>query len=136
MPSCFRRCARLGNGSAALVHGEAGIGKTSLVRAFLHEVEGHARLLVGACDDLRTPRPLGPFRDASADGAGALAQALRDGDRDAIYSAVTRELSERTPTVLVVEDVHWADDATLGAALLGAAARPAARTGDPHLPRR
>jgi DNA-directed RNA polymerase specialized sigma24 family protein len=59
-----------------LVSGEAGIGKTSLVRAFVEEASGSARVLVGACDDLVTPRTLGPFRDMARDAGGPLAEAV------------------------------------------------------------
>src|SRR4051812_16673748 len=79
-----------------LVVGEAGIGKTSLVRAFATETR--ARVLLTACDDLRAPRTLGPLRDAL-------------GDADDPFAALIEELA--TGTVMVVEDVHWADDATL-----------------------
>jgi predicted ATPase len=48
-----------GLGSVALVYGEAGIGKTSLVRAFAQKARDHARVLLGVCDDLVTPRTLG-----------------------------------------------------------------------------
>jgi AAA ATPase domain len=105
-----------GVGSVVLVFGEAGIGKTSLVRTFLRDAaNGRARILAGACDDLLSPRALGPFRDAArAAGSGPLATALAEGDRDALLAAVREELSDpHTPTVLVVEDAHWADEATL-----------------------
>ena len=96
-----------------LVSGEAGIGKTSLVRAFAREAAGRARVLVGACDDLVTPRTLGPFRDMARGAAPALAEAVEPGaGRDAVFGAVHQELAGR-PTVMLVEDVHWADDATL-----------------------
>src|SRR5918994_7732140 len=52
-----------GTGAVVLVVGEAGIGKTSLVEAFAHAAEERAAVLVGRCDALLTPRPLGPFRD-------------------------------------------------------------------------
>jgi tetratricopeptide (TPR) repeat protein len=101
-----------GRGSVVLVSGEAGIGKTSLVRAFAREA-GRARVLAGACDDLVTPRTLGPFRDMARGAAPALAAAVEPGAaRDAVFGAVHQELAGR-PTVLLVEDVHWADDATL-----------------------
>ena len=76
MPSLLERQAELqmlgtaveragaGRGSAVLVLGEAGIGKTSLVHAFLAAASGRARVLVGACEDLLTPRALGPLRAA------------------------------------------------------------------------
>ena len=106
------RAAR-GAGSVALVSGEAGIGKTSLVRAFLRAAAHRATVLHGACDDLLTPRTLGPLRDAARTRGGPLAAALADGDRDAVLAAVLTELGGSRPTVLVLEDVHWADDATL-----------------------
>jgi predicted ATPase len=107
------RGAGQGRGSVVLVSGEAGIGKTVLVRRFAREAAARARVLVGACDDLVTPRTLGPFRDMARDTGGALAEAVEPGaGREAVFGAVHQELAGR-PTVLVVEDVHWADDATL-----------------------
>jgi DNA-binding CsgD family transcriptional regulator/tetratricopeptide (TPR) repeat protein len=107
--------ARAGSGgSVVLLGGEAGIGKTSVVRAFARAAGGPARVLVGACDDLIAPRALGPLQDVARLAGGPLAVALADGDRDAVLTAVLGELSDPAlPTVLVVEDVHWADDATL-----------------------
>src|SRR2546429_9517667 len=55
--------AATGRGSVILISGEAGIGKTSVVRAAARDASGQARVLVGACDDLGTPRTFGPFRD-------------------------------------------------------------------------
>ncbi|WP_199550683.1 AAA family ATPase [Streptomyces sp. N35] len=109
-----------GAGSVALVHGEAGIGKSSLVKAMSAVLPRHARILVGACDDLATGRPLGPFRDlvGGTDGVGEeLAKALRGaGDRHRVYDALRSELTTAPlPVVLVVEDVHWADEASLDA---------------------
>jgi tetratricopeptide (TPR) repeat protein len=102
-----------GRGSVVLVSGEAGIGKTSLVRAFAAGLGAHARVLIGGCDDLVTPRTLGPFRDMAPSADGPLAEAVRPGaERDEIFAAAHREL-ERPSTVMIVEDVHWADDATL-----------------------
>ena len=108
------RRATGGTGSVVLISGEAGIGKTSLVRAFVLDRPDRARVLLGACDDLVTPRTLGPLRDAVRGAGGPLATALARGDRDAVLSALLTELADGTrPTVLVLEDVHWADDATL-----------------------
>ena len=84
-----------GAGSVVLLSGEAGIGKTSVVRAFERAVRGRARVLVGACDDLLTPRMLGPLRDAVRAGSpGALAAAVAGGDRDAVLLAAVEELSD------------------------------------------
>ena len=107
------RGAGQGRGSVVLVSGEAGIGKTVLVRRFAREAAAQARVLVGACDDLVTPRTLGPLRDMARETGGPLAEAVEPGaGREAVFAAVHQELAGR-PTVLVVEDVHWADDATL-----------------------
>ena len=98
-------------GSVVLVSGEAGIGKTSLVRAFAEHVAGRARRFVGGCDDLLTARPLGPLRDAAAGSGGPLEAALRSGGD--VFAAVVAELAGPRVTAVVVEDLHWADDATL-----------------------
>ncbi len=114
--------AAAGRGSVVLVAGEAGIGKTSLVRAFAAEAAERARLLPAACDDLMAPRTLGPLRDAAAGSLGPLAAALADEEPvDGVFTALLEELAAEPPSVLVVEDIHWADDATLD--VLGYAAR-------------
>ena len=93
--------------------GEPGIGKTSLVRAFADDAAQRARVLFSACDDLMAPRTLGPLRDAAAGSDGPLAAALADEQPvDAVFGGLLEELAAE-PTVLVVEDLHWADDATL-----------------------
>ncbi|MFG1921826.1 AAA family ATPase [Cryptosporangium sp. NPDC048952] len=98
--------AAVGAGSVVLIGGEAGIGKSTLIAALPTVLPAGMRLLVGYCDDLATPRVLGPFRDLIGTG---LTEALESGDR--IFDALRAELMQ--PTVLVVEDVHWADEATL-----------------------
>src|SRR4051794_21933521 len=100
-----------GHGSIALVSGEAGIGKTSLVREFAIRAEARARILQAACDDLVTPRTLGPLHDAAAGTDGPLIAAL-DAEEQ-VFAALLEELEASAPTVLIVEDAHWADDATL-----------------------
>lgn len=104
-----------GDGSTVLILGEAGIGKTSLVQAFLATLPPTIRVLVGSCEDLRTPRALGPLRDAAEGTAGPLAQALATGtDPEVVLPAVLAELcAEPCPVVLVIDDAHWADGATL-----------------------
>jgi DNA-binding CsgD family transcriptional regulator/tetratricopeptide (TPR) repeat protein len=106
-----------GVGGVVLVVGEAGIGKSSLVEAVRAHLPAEGRMLVGYCDDLATKRPLGPLRDLVGSVGAELAQALRDGsDQDRVLAALRVELDwPGHPTVLVMEDVHWADDATLDA---------------------
>src|SRR5919109_1625179 len=96
-----------GHGRLVLVGGEAGVGKTSLVRAFTEEQAGNARVAWGACDGLFTPEPLGPLHELQ------LTDALGDDrPRREVFAAALEELGSRT-TIAVVEDVHWADEATL-----------------------
>ncbi|HEV8174404.1 MAG TPA: AAA family ATPase [Actinoplanes sp.] len=109
------RQASAGEGSVVLVSGEAGIGKSILVEAVRSVLPAEGRLLVGYCDDLATRRALGPFRDLAGSVGTELTRALQDGgDRNQLLDALRAELSwAGHPTVLVVEDVHWADEATL-----------------------
>jgi DNA-binding CsgD family transcriptional regulator/tetratricopeptide (TPR) repeat protein len=110
------REAMEGRGSVVLVTGEAGIGKSSLVDSARSVLPAEGRLLVGFCDDLATPRVLGPLRDLTGRVGTALTAALESGDRGRVFEALRVELDwPHHPTVLVVEDVHWADDATLDA---------------------
>jgi predicted ATPase len=106
------REAAAGTGSIVLLHGEAGIGKTSLVSAIRSQLPDGTRMLVGSCDALSTPRSLGPFRDLAAAVGPRLAQALQSGERDQVMDALLEELQRPPPSTLVIEDVHWADEAT------------------------
>ncbi|HET9938790.1 MAG TPA: AAA family ATPase, partial [Gaiella sp.] len=99
-------------GRLVFVGGEAGVGKTTLVRAFADRAA--APVALGSCEHLATPAPFGPFADVAAATGGSLADALGDGaDPRALAGAVLDELAR--PAVLVLEDVHWADEATLDA---------------------
>jgi predicted ATPase/DNA-binding CsgD family transcriptional regulator len=102
-----------GQGCIALVYGEAGIGKTTLVEQFAKEKESKWRILLGACDLLFTPRPLGPLGDIALQTEGRLLELLEsEVNRSAIFPACLVEL-KRQPTILIIEDIHWADEATL-----------------------
>jgi ATP/maltotriose-dependent transcriptional regulator MalT len=100
------------SGSIALIAGEAGIGKTALLQEFAQR-QDDVRVLWGACDALFTPRPLAPLHDIARQTRGQLATALDSGTRpERIFTAALDEF-ERTKTLIVIEDVHWADEATL-----------------------
>jgi DNA-binding CsgD family transcriptional regulator/tetratricopeptide (TPR) repeat protein len=102
------------HGSVVLVAGEPGIGKSTLVRAWLGDPALAARPLVGWCDDLLTSRTYGPFRDVARTTGGALAEAIASSDTPGVMEALHELLNDPLrPTALVMEDVHWADEATL-----------------------
>src|SRR5262245_47074158 len=97
-----------GRGRVGRVAGEAGIGEAALVRELERRVVG--RKLLGVCDPLSTPRPLGPLVDIAPHIGGAVAHGLVAGDAvDAIFAALVAELAAVGPTLLVIEDAHWAD---------------------------
>jgi DNA-binding CsgD family transcriptional regulator/tetratricopeptide (TPR) repeat protein len=97
-------------GRLLFVGGEAGVGKTSLVRVFC--AASPVPVVQGACESLTTPSPLGPFVDVGREIGGVVASRVA-------ASAPPREIalalveSLARPTIVVLEDVHWADEATL-----------------------
>ena len=110
----FSTVVETGRGRMVLISGEAGIGKTSLVRRFCDEVGHSARVLWGACDVLFTPRPLGPFVDVAGIVGGDLADTVESGAVPyEVALAVGRALEQGRHSILVLEDVHAADEATL-----------------------
>jgi DNA-binding CsgD family transcriptional regulator/tetratricopeptide (TPR) repeat protein len=101
-------------GRLVLIGGEAGVGKTALVRRFEDELPRSTRVLSGTCDGLFTPRPLGPFLDIAESTEGELQRQASDGVRPHEFAAgLIRELRANGPAVVVLEDLHWADAATL-----------------------
>ncbi|MBM2620315.1 AAA family ATPase [Actinoplanes sp. LDG1-06] len=102
---------RSSDGFLVLVGGEAGSGKTALLREF-----GRNRPLVlwGACDPLFTPRPLGPFVDIARTTGGELGELVAAGAKAYLIAAALVRWAEANPgAVVVLEDLHWADEATL-----------------------
>jgi DNA-binding CsgD family transcriptional regulator len=116
--------ARAGRGRFVLVEGEAGVGKTSLLEGFAarhpEAARGAPRALWSGCDPT-APRPLGPLGDLTplADllepaPAAADAEYGRTGvNREMVFGRIWERLTGGGPALLVVEDLHWADEITL-----------------------
>ncbi|WP_445152800.1 ATP-binding protein [Baekduia sp. Peel2402] len=101
-----------GAGRLVLVGGDAGVGKTSLTRTFAAVTDADA--LWGACDALRTPRALGPLVDVADAIGGTLAEVIgREAAPGDVAAALLAHLREQGPALLILEDLHWADEATL-----------------------
>jgi DNA-binding CsgD family transcriptional regulator/tetratricopeptide (TPR) repeat protein len=112
LDECAAR-ANAGRGGLALVVGEAGAGKTAFVDAFVSRRPDDIRLLWGSCDPLSTPRPLGPIVDVSTDLAPSSRAMFRDAEQAYdIFDAVFDDL-QATPSILVIDDLHWADQGTV-----------------------
>ena len=105
--------AASGSGVFALVRGPAGIGKSSLIKEFMSANADRVHLMFGACDDVASPRPFEALWDMT-DLEPRLLPALETNDPGAVFDALM-ELLGRTlrPTVVVIDDVHWAEQATL-----------------------
>jgi DNA-binding CsgD family transcriptional regulator/tetratricopeptide (TPR) repeat protein len=96
------------------VGGEAGVGKTALVRRFSEEQPRSARILWGECDALFTPRPLGPLLDIARLTGGDFERLVDGGAKPhEVADALMRELATASPALVILEDLHWADEATL-----------------------
>ncbi len=104
-----------GEGHSVFVCGEAGIGKSALVRHFLKEVEGKSQVFVALCDSLFTPRPLGVLYDLALQVNGALNNKLHiDTHRTELFADFSQAIAGFTkPVIIVVEDIHWGDEASL-----------------------
>jgi DNA-binding CsgD family transcriptional regulator len=114
----WRRKVATDGGRVALVRGEAGVGKTTVITRFVAGLGQHVRVLRGWCDPLAAPRPLGPLIDmlagSSGEQAARLRAAIQAGDVEAIYGGLVGLLgNDNSVWVCVVEDAHWADSATL-----------------------
>ncbi|PSR52172.1 hypothetical protein AHMF7605_00865 [Adhaeribacter arboris] len=107
-----------GEGHSIFVSGEAGIGKTSLIKAFCKERKADCSIYQGVCDALFTPRPLAPLYDIIWQIKRELWEsnndhADRSSDRTGLFTRVFQELSTaKDPIIIVFEDIHWADEAT------------------------
>jgi len=104
--------AAAGHGRLVFLGGEAGVGKTTFVGRVMADAVGVARVGVGACDGSSTPAPLGPLVE--------LLPVLPEGvwpagaARHEVFARLAAALQQpEQPYLLVVEDLHWSDEATL-----------------------
>lgn len=105
---------RAGQGRLVMVSGEAGIGKTTLLDAFTAGLPQTVRVLRGTCDPVTPGRPFAPVVDIAAQVGEGLLTALATADRDRVFDrflALLRGLP--AGSVVIFEDVHWADSVTL-----------------------
>ena len=101
-------------GRLVLVEGEAGVGKTTLLRAFAEARPRGSRSLFGACEPLSTPQPLGPILDVAALLDPTFGRLLEGGAPQAdVRRAFVRALQRSAGVVVLLDDLHWADEATL-----------------------
>lgn len=118
--------ASAGPGRLVFVEGEAGIGKTTLLRSFADSLGASAPVYWGACDAMLMPRALGPLEDIAMQSEGRLRALHAAGaERHRLFVGFVDLLAE-APSLVVLEDLHWADEATLD--LLRYAGRRVART--------
>ncbi len=105
----------MNGGHTLFIAGEAGVGKTSLVKEFTGNLKKSILILRGGCDSLFTPRPLGPLFDISGDFSPEFQRILKSNtNRSALFNSFLEELKGKRQTVILIfEDVHWADEATL-----------------------
>jgi DNA-binding CsgD family transcriptional regulator/tetratricopeptide (TPR) repeat protein len=107
----LRQRASAGEGILLFVEGGAGLGKTSLLQTFCEQQD--VPVYWGSCEPLQTPRPLGPLHDIAGQIGGDLQRALSaNAARWQIFGTFLDAI-RKLPCVVVIEDLHWADDATL-----------------------
>lgn len=104
-----------GEGHSMLICGEAGMGKTSLVKEFCKAQKDRCTMYSGSCDALFTPRPLAPLHDMIWQlGKEIVDISMHLADRAQLFTMFLHELDHRhQATLVVIEDIHWADEATL-----------------------
>src|SRR5215203_4019076 len=104
-----------GEGHCVLLSGEAGIGKTSLIKSFYKEKKDNCKIYQGTCDALFTPRPLAPIYDIIWQiEHDTKENELYNVDRALLFNQLFHGLEQQKKSVIIIiEDIHWADEATL-----------------------
>jgi DNA-binding SARP family transcriptional activator len=113
------RLDRAGEGEAgfAVVTGEPGIGKSRLCTELVSRAAARgATVLVGRCSQDDGAPPLWPWQVALGALGASLPRSDREGGEFAVWATITRTVLEAAadhPVVLLLDDLHWADTATL-----------------------
>jgi predicted ATPase len=125
------RRLRAGRAAAFVIEGEAGIGKTRLVQGIVEEAQARDMVaFVGQAHPFERTRPFSAMAAAldlnrrSKDPRRAAIGALLGGGGAESQYRILEEIVDlvesgcaQGPVVLVVDDIHWADQATLSAIL-------------------
>lgn len=102
------------SGSVVLLSGEAGFGKTSLLKVLLDGLDHGYRVLTAACEPLGIPAAFAPLFELLDDLPAELRNDIRSGSgRPAVYAGML-DLVKNDRVILILEDMHWSDEATLG----------------------
>lgn len=103
-----------GEGHTIFVNGEAGIGKTTLLKEFRKRIEDETNVFIGTCDALFTPRPLAPLYDIAWQMLGTEWMEQDDvSKRGQLFTSFYQGLKSRKgKTIIIFEDIHWADEAS------------------------
>ncbi len=104
-----------GEGHCFFICGEAGLGKTSLVNLFCREHESDCKIYRGTCDALFAPRPMAPLYDIAWQISNNFwVDSKTIEDRAGLFAKFLQEITSQEKQVLLIfEDIHWADEATL-----------------------
>jgi DNA-binding CsgD family transcriptional regulator len=102
------------SGAAVLIAGEAGFGKTSLLEVFLRGLDHRYRIMSAACEPVGIPTGFAPLFELLDDFPDELASDIRTGVGRATVYAEMLDFVKNDRVILIIEDVHWADEATLG----------------------
>nr|WP_136252323.1 AAA family ATPase [Ningiella ruwaisensis] len=110
------------SGKVVLLSGEAGVGKTSLLEQMRYRLSSDIKTVWSGCDPLFTPRPFSPLHDLSHVILGKWSELLESTANNKQINALSSKLAHalyeeleklESPMIIVIEDLHWADHATL-----------------------